>query len=70
MTAKTAKLITLLMSLSLTAAACGTGSSVEADVRPFSEVQANEMTFENDPTFNGRGIFRVETTEPLICAIV
>ena len=70
MTAKTAKLITLLMSLSLIAAACGTGSSVEADVRPFSEVPANEMTFENDPTFNGRGIFRVETTEPLICAIV
>jgi hypothetical protein len=70
MTRKTTRLITLLMSFSLIAAACGTGSAVEADVSPFSEVQANEMTFENDPTFIGRGIFRVETTEPLICAIV
>lgn len=48
-------------------AACSSGEA--SVVRPFSEVQANEMTFENDPTFPGRGIFRVETTEPMICAI-
>jgi hypothetical protein len=70
MTTKTATLITLLSSLSIIAAACGASSGTEADVRPFSEVQATEITFENDPTFNGRGIFRVKTTEPLICAIV
>ena len=50
-------------------AACSSDSS-SAEVRPFEEVQASEMTFENDPTFVGRGIFHVTTTEPLICAIV
>lgn len=54
--------------LGLVLVACS--SSDGSGVRPFSEVQANEMTFENDPTFPGRGIFRVETTEPMICAIV
>ncbi len=46
------------------------GQSLDREVRPFSEVQADEFVFENDPTFPGRGIFRVTTTEPMICAIV
>jgi hypothetical protein len=39
-------------------------------VRPFAEVQADDFVFEADPTDPGRGIFRVTTTEPMICAIV
>lgn len=45
-------------------------SGTEAEVRPFEEIQASELVFENDPTFPGRGIFRMTTTEPAICAIV
>jgi hypothetical protein len=42
-----------------------------ADVaRPFSEVQAAPLAFEADPTDPARGIFRVTTSEPMICAIV
>jgi hypothetical protein len=51
-------------------AACGDTADDASDVRPFSEVQANEFVFENDPMFPGRGIFRVATTEAMICAIV
>ena len=61
-------LTVLLLSLGLVAAACSTAGTTES-VRPFEDVQASEMVFENDPTFPGRGIFRVETTEPMICAI-
>lgn len=50
-------------------AACGGGGD-EAEVRPFAEVQADEFVFENDPTSSERGILRVTTTEPMICAIV
>ncbi len=39
-------------------------------MRPFEEIQASDVAFENDPTFPGRAIFRVATTEPAICAIV
>ena len=48
--------------------ACGSGDSTE--VRPFEEVQASEFVFENDPTNLSRGIFRMTTTEAMICAIV
>jgi hypothetical protein len=41
-----------------------------AVVRPFEEVQASDLVFEGDPTDPGRAIFRVTTTEPMICAIV
>jgi len=56
-------------------AACGgddddSAAIAEAVVRPFSEVQADEFVFEADPTDLERGIFRVTTTEPMICAIV
>ena len=47
------------------------GASDEpVEVRPFAEVQASEFSFEADPTDPHRGIFRVTTTEPMICAIV
>ena len=54
----------------LLVAACSGGADEGTSVRPFSEVQATDATFENDPTFPGRGILRVDTTEPMICAIV
>jgi hypothetical protein len=38
--------------------------------RPFAEVQAAPFAFEGDPTDPERGIFRVTTSEPMICAIV
>jgi hypothetical protein len=61
----------LVAVLALIAASCGSGEDgTDTDVRPFSEVQGSDLTFENDPTFPGRGIFRVTTTEPMICAIV
>lgn len=53
--------------LAIAIAACG---SQDVDVRPFEEVQDSEFTFELDPTNPARAIFRVATTEPMICAIV
>jgi hypothetical protein len=38
--------------------------------RPFAEVQDGPFVFEADPANPERGIFRVTTTEPMICAIV
>jgi hypothetical protein len=46
------------------------GGDETVEVRPFAEVQASEFVFEADPTDPRRGIFRVTTTEPMICAIV
>jgi hypothetical protein len=45
-------------------------TSVAFAVRPFEEVQASDFVFEADPTDPGRGLFRVTTSEPMICAIV
>ncbi len=45
-------------------------ASGETLVRPFSEIQGSDIVFEADPTNFERGIFRVETTEPMICAII
>jgi hypothetical protein len=61
--------LTLLAVVMLLAAACGGGDG-EPEVRPFSEVQDGAFRFESDPTDPTRGIFRVTTTEPMICAIV
>ena len=66
---------TALALLTLTALlllACGDDDEgrTSAEVFPFSEVQDGEIVFENDPTTPDRGIFRVTTTEPMICAIV
>ncbi len=63
----------IVTALLLFATACGSDdSSTEtvSEVRPFAEVQADDFVFEADPTDPGRGIFRVTTTEPMICAIV
>jgi len=63
-------LIIAVGAFALLSAACSSGADEDTAVRPFSEVQATEATFENDPTFPGRGILRVDTTEAMICAIV
>jgi hypothetical protein len=61
------RLAFMALGAGLLVAACGgTGSAV----RPFSEVQATEFVFEADPTNPSRAIFRMETTEPMICAII
>lgn len=49
-------------------ASCSSGGSA-GTVRPFSEVQADEFVFDADPADTRRGIFRVTTTVPMICAI-
>jgi len=65
-------LILTIGAFALLAAACSTATNQESntEVRPFTEVQAGDAVFDNDPTFPDRGIFRITTTEPLICAIV
>ncbi len=62
----------LMIAMAIVVNACASDGDAQVDgpIRPFSEVQANEFSFENDSTFPGRGIFRVTTTEPMICAIV
>jgi hypothetical protein len=50
---------------------CGSGDAPsDVEVRPFSEVQVSDLVFEADPANPDRAIFRVTTTEPMICAIV
>lgn len=48
----------------------GGDDTAGTQVRPFEEVQVGELAFEADPLDPSRGIFRVETSEPMICAIV
>lgn len=61
----------LITTVLVLAAACGgSASGDDPEIRPFSEVQDSEITVENDPDVPGRAIFRVTTSEPLICAIV
>ena len=68
---RTSNLLIAVGAFALLVAACSNGADDSAAaVQPFSEVQATEAVFENDPTFPGRGILRVDTTEPMICAIV
>lgn len=71
-------LLAVSAGMALTAAACtssdgsdaATTSTIEAEVRPFSEIQDGAFSFEADPLDPSSGIFRVTTTEPAICAIV
>ncbi len=63
----------LAASIVLLAAGCGGhagGGGSAGTVRRFADVQADDFVFEADPTNLERGIFRVTTTEPMICAIV
>jgi hypothetical protein len=62
--------ILLVAVVVIAGASCMTDTGPEGEVRPFSEVQESEFSFEADPTNPGRAIFRVTTTEPMICAIV
>lgn len=59
-----------LIGLALVASACTSGSGGDVVVRPFSEVQDGAVSFEVDPGDPSRGIFRVTTAEPMICAVV
>ena len=71
MTSRALLKIALAAFLALVVSACSDESvEVDAEVRPFSEVQETDFTFEADPTNPSRGIFRVTTTEPMICAII
>jgi len=66
-------LIALVGVVAVVLTACGNDdakSTSRSEVRPFSEVQADDFVFEADPTSLERGIFRVTTTEAMICAIV
>lgn len=70
---RSATLVFVLLLTSLVAAwggSAGAASTAGTRVRPFSEVQASDLQFERDRSDPTRGIFRVETTEPMICAIV
>lgn len=60
----------ILLVIALLVVGCRGDPGAGTDVRPFSEVQDSQFTFEADPTNPGRGVFRVTTTEPMICAIV
>lgn len=64
------KVLLAVFAMALLAAACSSSDSSAAAVRPFEEIQDSDLVFENDPTFPGRGIFHLTTTEPAICAIV
>jgi hypothetical protein len=56
-----------MLGLLLLLSACG---GDDGAVLPFEDIQATELVFEADPTNPQRAIFRVDTTEPAICAIV
>lgn len=47
-----------------------TAADADVTVHPFADIQDGEVAFEADPLDPSRGIFRVATTEPAICAIV
>lgn len=54
--------------LALCTAACA-GSTSEAPVLPFEEIQASEVTIDFDASATS-AILRVETTVPVVCAVV
>jgi F5/8 type C domain len=60
-------MIVVVVVLALSLAAC---KAHDPSVRSFSAVQASPITFEGDPSDPSRAVFRVTTTEPMICAIV
>lgn len=73
-----AKLTAAFLALTMIVVACGsadpspTGApeTIGRELLDFALVQENEFAFEADPTDPNRGIFRVRTTEPMICTIV
>lgn len=82
-TRRSIQLVAALLAVGALVSACGSSDSdsgsadssgvegaIEGELLPFSLVQDNEFVFEGDPSDPGRGIFRVRTTEPMICTIV
>ena len=82
-TRRSIQLLAALLAVGALVSACGSSDSdsgsadssgvegaIEGELLPFSLVQDNEFVFEGDPSDPGRGIFRVRTTEPMICTIV
>ncbi len=69
----TRRITAITLATAVLAAACSSGadnSQGDTELRDFALVQENDFVFEADPTDPGRGIFRVRTTEPMICTIV
>lgn len=72
------RLVSLLVAIAVIGVACGSSTdesdngsgAVGGELFDFALVQENEFSFESDPADPGRGIFRVITTEPMICTIV
>ena len=81
-TSRFAKIAAFVFAAALATAACGSSDDsssdaassadgvIEGQLFDFSAVQATEFVFEADPGDPNRGIFRVTTTEPMICTIV
>ncbi len=67
------RLVVALAVVGTLAAACGSSgdsASSRGELLDFALVQENAFAFEADPSDPERGIFRVRTTEPMICTIV
>lgn len=72
------RVIAVVASLALLTAACGgdddsaepSAGQIEGELLDFALVQDSDFVFEADPADPNRGIFRVVTTEPMICTIV
>ena len=60
-----------VVALATSLAACGGDDSAaeRGEILPFELVQDSEFTFELDPLDPSRAVFRVTTTEPMICSI-
>ena len=67
---RTIRSIAVIFAIGLVASACGGNDDDLGSLVPFAEVQDSEFVFEADPFAPDRGIFRVTTTEPMICTIV
>ena len=63
-------LFALVVASILLAASCGSSDDAGGELLDFALVQDSDFVFEADPTDPNRGIFRVTTTEPMICTIV
>lgn len=65
-------LLAVLATVVLLAAGCSSSDDDAAagELLDFALVQDSDFVFEADPTDPNRGIFRVTTTEPMICTIV
>lgn len=63
--------VATLASISAGCSTSGSGGSGSEDARvlPFEEVQATDFVFGADQTNPDQGVFRMTTTEPMICSI-